>query len=76
MNPINEQCYCCGKRAAVSIMLAGDPGERRYLPNDDIRTLKETLRDFPYPIPTYFCRKCMRRLEDAVNAALVELAKR
>ena len=71
-----NKCHCCGTQAVYSIVLAFGPDgdgndDRVYLPNQHARKFgsSPSLRE------TWFCKPCMRTLEDTLRATLKSLAK-
>lgn len=73
---MQEFCICCGKISKYSIHLAEGPQAKRlvalpryYLPNQHARDPK-----FPATIEDiYFCKECMRSVEDALRAVILYL---
>lgn len=66
-------CECCGKPGNFTIVVASGEhsdellGERIYLPNQHARKHKGVLRKMA------FCKRCMRKVEDAVRAQVLYL---
>jgi hypothetical protein len=71
-----EFCICCGKTAKYSVQLAVGAHAKRlvalpryYLPNQHARN-----PDFPSVVDQiYFCKKCMRSVEDTLRATILYL---
>lgn len=57
-------CYCCAATGVFSILVANS--DRLYLPNQSIRALGDHHE-------IWFCRTCMRAVEDAFRASILYL---
>jgi hypothetical protein len=80
---MEHKCFCCKEEANYSILLAGffdvnnyERGERVYLPNQYIRKDARRLGQNRIPIPeVWFCKKCMRKIEDNLNETIDSLIR-
>jgi hypothetical protein len=68
--PADRLCTGCGQPAAYAILLAGEP-KRWYLPNQNVRELTNRFPELLTEV--WFCRVCMRKLEDNFRATLLYL---
>jgi hypothetical protein len=57
-------CYCCKKPADVNVSLVDQDG-RIYIPNQKVRKYGH-----PCLMDIWFCRHCMRVLEDTLRATI------
>lgn len=57
-------CYCCGAEAQYSVELVNQD-RRLYIPNQMVREMGH-----PCLMAIWFCRPCMRAIEDALRATV------
>lgn len=59
-----KRCYCCRMPAEISVSLVDQDG-RIYIPNQMVRE-----RGHPRMQDIWFCRPCMRTIEDSLRATI------
>lgn len=59
-----KRCYCCSDAADISVELVNQD-RRIYIPNQMVRE-----QGHPCLMLIWFCRPCMRAIEDALRATI------